>query len=267
MQRMSMETNLRLALDRREFSLHYQPQVDATDGRIHALEALIRWRHPQLGTIPPADFIPLAEEIGLIIPIGEWVLRTACADAATWRREDRPPVRVAVNLSPLQFKDPNLVKVVLGILHESGLPADLLELEITEGALMEDTDRTLATLDALNQAGVHIALDDFGTGYSSLSYLKRMPLSRLKVDRSFVRELPEASEDEAIVRAIIAMAGSLNFRVTAEGVETPNQAEHLLRLGCDSLQGYHFCTPRQPEEIPGLLDRIWVTQQPGDQTA
>ena len=253
MQRMAMETNLRLALERQEFRLHYQPQVDATTGRIHALEALIRWPHPELGMISPGEFIPLAEEIGLIVPLGEWVLRTACADAVSWQQSGHPPVRVAVNLSPIQFKDPHLVTMVLDTLRESGLPADSLELEITEGSMMEDTEHTLATLHDLRQAGVHIALDDFGTGYSSMSYLKRMPLTRLKVDRSFVRELPETEEDRAIVRAIVALANSMSYEVTAEGVETDEQVKRLRELGCDSLQGYFFSRPMPPEEISALL--------------
>ncbi len=257
MQRMAMETNLRLALERREFRLHYQPQVETATGRIHALEALIRWPHPELGMIPPGEFIPLAEEIGLIGPIGEWVLRTACADAVKWQRAGQPPIRLAVNLSPLQFKDPNLVDRVLDSLRESGLPAECLELEITEGAMMEDTERTLATLHLLRQAGVHIALDDFGTGYSSMSYLKRMPLTRLKVDRSFVRELPETEEDRAIVRAIVALANSMNYEVTAEGVETEEQVRRLREMGCNSLQGYFFSKPISPEEIPALLAESW----------
>lgn len=255
MQRMAMESNLRLAIERQEFRLHYQPQVDARTGRIRAMEALIRWPHPELGMISPGEFIPLAEEIGLIIPIGRWVLRTACADAVLWQQTLGTPVRIAVNLSPLQFKDPQLVEMVLEVLQSTGLAADHLELEITEGALMEDTEHTLSTLQRLRQAGVHIALDDFGTGYSSMSYLKRMPLTCLKVDRSFVRELPETEEDRAIVRAIVALANSMNYHVTAEGVETEEQVKRLRELGCSSLQGYYFSRPLPPEDVPALLLR------------
>lgn len=255
MQRMAMESNLRLAIERQEFRLNYQPQVDARTGRIRAMEALIRWPHPELGMISPGEFIPLAEEIGLIIPIGRWVLRTACADAVQWQQTLGTPVRIAVNLSPLQFKDPQLVEMVLEVLQTTGLAADLLELEITEGALMEDTEHTLSTLNRLRQAGVHIALDDFGTGYSSMSYLKRMPLTCLKVDRSFVRELPETEEDRAIVRAIVALANSMNYHVTAEGVETEEQVKRLRELGCSSLQGYYFSRPLPPEDVPALLLR------------
>ena len=204
---------------RNEFSLVYQPQFDLASGRIHSVEALIRWNHPEQGIISPMDFIPLAEENGLIVPIGEWVLRTACTDAARWQR-DGHGLRVAVNLSPMQFKDPNLVRLVLEILAETGLPPELLELEVTEGAVMEDSGATLATLEALSAHGVQIALDDFGTGYSSMSYLKRMPLNNLKVDQSFVQGLPHDRDNHAIVRAILSLAKNLGFSVTAEGVET-----------------------------------------------
>jgi diguanylate cyclase (GGDEF)-like protein/PAS domain S-box-containing protein len=266
-QRLNLENNLRQALERNEFSLVYQPQFDLTSGRIHSVEALIRWNHPTDGTVSPMDFIPLAEENGLIVPIGEWVLRTACSDAARWQREGHG-LTVAVNLSPMQFKDPNLVSTVLEILAQTGLASELLELEVTETAVMEDSVATLATLEALHVEGVQIALDDFGTGYSSMNYLKRMPLNNLKIDQSFVRGLPGDRDNNAIVRAILSLAKNLGFSVTAEGVETIEQVEALKGMACDSLQGYYFSRPVPAADIPALLARIWamggdVMEQPG----
>ena len=265
-QRLDLESNLRQALDRNEFSLVYQPQLDLASGRIHSVEALIRWNHPVEGTIAPLDFIPLAEENGLIVPIGEWVLRTACSDAARWQR-DGHGLTVAVNLSPMQFKDPTLVSTVLAILAQTGLAPNLLELEVTETAVMEDSVATLATLEALNAHGIHIALDDFGTGYSSMSYLKRMPLNNLKVDQSFVQGLPHDRDNHAIVRAILSLAKNLGFSVTAEGVETLEQVEALKAMACDSLQGYYFSKPVPAADIPALLDRIWEMGGPAPEQA
>ena len=261
MQRMELESSLRLALERGEFGLVYQPQFDVAAGRIKSVEALIRWLHPERGVIEPAEFIPLAEENGLIIPIGQWVLHAACADAARWQRAGHD-LRVAVNLSPLQFKDPNLIQTVLGALAQTALPPELLELEITEGAVMEDSGATLATLGALRDAGVQVALDDFGTGYSCMSYLKRMPLNNLKVDRSFVKGLPHDEENFAIVRAILSLAKSLGFSVTAEGVETSEQSQVLRNLACDTLQGYYFSRPVPAAEISALLSQRWAVNNP-----
>ena len=261
MQRMELKTSLRLAVERQEFSLVYQPQLDVTAGHIHSVEALIRWNHPVRGMIPPLEFIPLAEECGLILPIGQWVLRKACADAVGWQRAGRP-LRVAVNLSPLQFKDPNLVQMILDALAVTGLESGLLEVEITESVAMENTAATMATLNALRENGVRVSLDDFGTGYSSLSYLKRMPLNNLKVDRSFVSGLPHDEENHAIVRAILAMAGTLGLSVTAEGVETLEQARALKALACDSLQGYFFSKPVPAGDIPALLTQCWSLTDP-----
>ena len=260
-QRLNLENNLRQALAREEFSLVYQPQLDLVSGRIQSIEALIRWNHPEQGAIPPLDFIPLAEENGLIVPIGEWVLRTACTDAARWQA-DGHGLRVAVNLSPMQFKDANLVKTVLHILAQTGLAPELLELEVTEGAVMEDSGATLATLESLSLHGVRIALDDFGTGYSSMSYLKRMPLNNLKVDQSFVQGLPHDRDNHAIVRAILSLAKNLGFSVTAEGVETLEQAETLKDMACDTLQGYYFSRPVPAPDIPGLFAREWLSDDP-----
>ncbi len=256
MQRLNLENNLRLALERGEFFLVYQPQLDLESGRILSAEVLIRWQHPEQGSISPMEFIPLAEENGLIVPIGDWVLRTACADAARWRAAGQA-LRVAVNLSPRQFKNPDLVQSVLGILDETGLPPALLELEVTEGALMEDNAATLATLNALRKAGIQLSLDDFGTGYSSLSYLKRMPLNNLKVDRSFVLGLPDDQDSLAIVRAIVSLAKNLGFTVTAEGVETLEQARILKELNCEILQGYYFSRPIPAGDIPATLSKSW----------
>jgi diguanylate cyclase (GGDEF)-like protein/PAS domain S-box-containing protein len=252
MQRMQLESDLRLALERDEFSLVYQPQIDVVSGRIHSVEALIRWNRPAHGLFPPLEFIPAAEQCGLIVPIGQWVLRTACADASRWQHEGHP-LRIAVNLSPVQFKEPHLVQMVLDVLAQTGLAPELLEFEVTESTVMEDTAATMATLNAFRACGVHIALDDFGTGYSSLSYLKRMPLGNLKVDRSFVMGLPGDYESYAIVRAILAMAESLGLSVTAEGVETAEQALVLKDMACSSLQGYYFSHPVMASELPALL--------------
>jgi len=259
--RLNLESDLRQALARTEFSLVYQPQIDLASGCIHSVEALIRWNHPERGTISPMDFIPLAEENGMIVPIGEWVLRTACMDAARWQHAGYG-LRVAVNLSPMQFKDPDLIKTVIDILAQTGLAPELLELEVTEGAVMEDSGATLATLEAFSSHGVQIALDDFGTGYSSMNYLKRMPLNNLKVDQSFVQGLPHDRDNYAIVRAILSLAKNLGFSVTAEGVETREQAETLKSLACETLQGYYFSRPVPAADIPGLLTRQWLMHEP-----
>lgn len=257
LRRMALERDLRLALEREQFTLAYQPVFDVASHRICGVEALIRWNRPQHGWMSPLDFIPLAEQIGLIIPIGHWVLRTACQDAAGWLR-DGMALRVAVNLSPLQFKDANLVQSVMEVLTHTGLPPHLLELEVTESTAMEDTAATMATLRAFADSGVQIALDDFGTGYSSLSYLTRMPLSKLKIDQSFVAGLPGDRENLAIVRAILAMASNLNLSITAEGVETLAQAELLGDLGCNLLQGYYFSKPVPMAALPALVTQAWL---------
>jgi diguanylate cyclase (GGDEF)-like protein len=259
--RQQLTGDLRLALERDEFTLHYQPQIDVASGRIHAVEALLRWERPGHGLVAPLDFILAAEQSGLIIPIGQWVLRNACRDAAAWQRPDQP-LRVAVNLSPMQFKAPDLVQSVDDALAQSGLSPALLVLELTETSVMEDTEVTVGTLSAFRAAGVHIALDDFGTGYSSLSYLKRMPLSSLKVDRSFVNGLPADAESLAIVQAILAMASSLDLSVTAEGVETLAQSQWLKGMDCASMQGYLFSRPVPAEEIPELLTQRWLLDEP-----
>jgi EAL domain-containing protein (putative c-di-GMP-specific phosphodiesterase class I) len=250
--RLELEGSLRQALQRTEFHLMFQPQLDVATGRIVAAEALIRWDHPTRGTVSPLEFIPVAEENGLIVPIGQWVLRSACVEAARWQRQGLD-LRVAVNLSPLQFKDPELLASVRRALEQTGLPPQRLELEITEGALMTESSQTLATLNALRDLGVSVSLDDFGTGYSSMSYLKRLPLSTLKIDRSFVEGLPHQEESMAIVRAILSLAKSLGFSVTAEGVETPEQARSLKHMSCDMVQGFLFSKPVTADDIVELM--------------
>jgi predicted signal transduction protein with EAL and GGDEF domain len=228
-----LELDLRAALSRGEFELHYQPIHDVKARQITSFEALVRWNHPLRGLIPPLDFIPLAEETGLIIPIGDWVLRTACSDAAGWSRA----VSVAVNLSPAQFKNRRLVTSVMAALSAAGLPADRLELEITESVLLQDSEATLETLHKLRTCGVRISMDDFGTGYSSLSYLRSFPFDKIKIDRSFVHELSSRGESMAIVRAVTGLGKSLGISTTAEGVETIEQLGLLRSEGCDEVQG------------------------------
>ena len=252
MERMAMERDLREALASEQFLLHYQPLIDVASGRVNAVEALIRWKRPGFGEVPPNEFIGAAERCGLIVDISDWVLRKACLEAVRWANKGHE-LRVAVNLSPVQFKDVKLVERVFSALSESGLPPHQLELELTESAVMLDTTATTMTLKAFQARGVKIALDDFGTGHSSLSYLKRMPLSRLKIDQSFVVGLPSDVESLAIVKAIVAMAGSLGLSVTAEGVETQAHADILSQMGCQTLQGYFFAKPMAANEIDDIL--------------
>jgi diguanylate cyclase (GGDEF)-like protein len=254
--RMEMDTALRNAVEREEFDLVYQPQVDSLTGRMVAVEALIRWTHPVRGALSPMEFIPLSEEIGLIETIGEWVLHTACKAAAGWRAAGQP-LRLAVNLSPVQLRCPEFADRVIAILAETGLPPTELELEVTEGVLMEHSSTSRSTLQRLRDHGVRLALDDFGTGYSSLSYLMRMPISHIKIDRSFVAGLLEGGEHAAIVRAVLAMAGSLGLSCTAEGVESLEQACALKSMGCHWLQGYYFSKPVALEQVQALSARHW----------
>jgi len=252
-ERLAMESTLRGALERDEFVLHYQPKIDLGSRRVVGMEALVRWQHPASGLIPPAQFIPIAEETGLIVPIGEWVMRTACAQSKSWREQGLPPLRIAVNLSPRQFAHEGLLLDVKKILSEAGLDSAALELEVTEGMVMHDPEHAAIVLGELKTAGVTLSIDDFGTGYSSLSYLKRFPIDSLKIDRSFVKDLPLDAEDAAITQAIIVMAHSLGLKVIAEGVETEAQAAFLRMYGCDEAQGYHFSKPVPAHEIARLL--------------
>lgn len=252
-ERLTLERGLRLAEQRNEFRLLYQPKIDLGRRTITGFEALVRWHHPDLGLVSPDRFIPIAEETGLIVPIGEWVLRTACEQIRAWRAEGYE-LQVAVNLSARQFRQTNLAQTINQILLESGVPPEYLEIEITESDVMENAEGAIATLDELKGKGINISIDDFGTGYSSLSYLKRFPLDILKIDRSFVRDIPSNGDDAAIVEAIIALARSLEIKVVAEGVETESQVEFLNRSGCDFAQGYFFSPPVGPDEVPRLLN-------------
>jgi diguanylate cyclase (GGDEF)-like protein len=247
--RRSMELALRNALEVGEFELHYQPLLDLKRDCVSGCEALLRWRHPRLGMIPPSEFIPVAEEIGLIVPLGEWVLRQACLDAATWPED----IRIAVNLSPSQLINHSLLPVVINALAMSGLAARRLELEITEAVLLQNTDATLATLHRLRELGVRISMDDFGTGYSSLRYLRSFPFDKIKIDRCFISGLPDADDSLAIVRAIAGLAASLSIATTAEGVETQEQLEQVRLLGCSEIQGFVFSRPRPAADISRFL--------------
>ncbi|MES2259704.1 MAG: EAL domain-containing protein [Pseudomonadota bacterium] len=253
MSHVKLEVGLRKALKNNELYLLYQPQIDVPSAQIVGVEALVRWRHPEHGIISPNDFIPLAEETGLIVPIGEWVLRTACRQARLWQHACRCPVRMAVNLSARQFKDENLTQIVLSALGDSGLDPRLLELELTEGTLMDDARATMVTLEQLRGIGVFLSIDDFGTGYSSMNYLKRFDVRALKIDKSFISGLPQDSENAAITRAIIAMAHGLKMIVVAEGVETDEQLALLEQYGCDMAQGFYLGRPSPQEAITQML--------------
>jgi EAL domain-containing protein (putative c-di-GMP-specific phosphodiesterase class I) len=245
-----MQQDLRQALVDGGFEIHYQPVVDLGDDVVTGCEALLRWRHPERGMISPAEFIPVAEDTGLIVELGEWVLRTACAEAASWPDH----VRLAVNVSPVQLKCPTLGLKIASALAASGLPASRLELEITEAVLIRDDEAALAILHQLRTIGVRIALDDFGTGYSSLSYLKRFPFDKIKIDRSFISDIAEIGGSSAIVQAVVNIAASRNMTTTAEGVETQQQKERLRALGCTEMQGYLFSAAKPGPEVRQLLD-------------
>jgi diguanylate cyclase (GGDEF)-like protein len=245
--RRALERDLRKALSNDEFVVHYQPLVNLQTERICGFEALIRWNHPERGMIPPLDFIPFAEESALIIPIGEWVLRTACVEAARWPND----VRIAVNLSPVQFRTPNLYEAVTNALSHSGLPANRLELEITESALLSNQDSTV--LSQLRDLGVRIAMDDFGTGHSSLSYLRSFPFDKIKIDRSFIHDLATKKDCRAIISAVAQLAVSLGIETTAEGVETQEELDYLKRSGCTEGQGYFFSKARPAKDIHAMI--------------
>ena len=259
-ERLALESALRHALERREFVLHYQPKIDIGTNRIVGVEALLRWNHPDLGVVAPNQFIPLAEETGLIVPIGRWVLRTACAQSAAWRNDGLPGIRIAVNLSARQFSDDSLISDIGDALAEAALAPEGLELEITESMVMQNPERAVGTLSRLRELGISVSIDDFGTGYSSLGYLKRFPIDNVKIDRSFIKDLPHDSDDAAITRAVIAMAQSLRIRVVAEGVETREQLDFLRDHECDECQGYFVSRPLPPSEF-ALLARTWTRDQ------
>jgi diguanylate cyclase (GGDEF)-like protein len=253
--RLRLANQLRHALARGELSMYYQPQVDMESGRIFAAEALIRWRHSEQGFIPPAEFIPIAEETGLIFPVGEWVLQTACAQLKRWRDAGHSDMKIAVNLSARQVLQHGFADAVARVLSEVGLPPSALDLEITESLLMQPSEENLAPLTRLTEMGVQLSVDDFGTGYSSLSYLKRFPINALKIDQSFVRGIDRDQDDMTIVAAIIAMAQSLRLKVIAEGVETAAQGAFLKEHGCLLAQGYFYSKPMPPEALSELLDQ------------
>jgi diguanylate cyclase (GGDEF)-like protein/PAS domain S-box-containing protein len=241
--RLALESSLRRAVEREEFTLYYQPQLSLNSGRVVGAEALVRWQHPELGLVFPTEFIPMAESTGLIVKLGEWVMDTACTQAKAWQKEGLPPIRIAINLSSVQVNRGDIITTVERVLQETGLDPQYMELEITEGLIMQQTHQTIAILEKLKAMGVMLAVDDFGTGYSSLSYLKRLPLHRLKIDRSFVCDIPDDSEDMAITRAVIALGNNLQLVVVAEGVENETQLEFLRSNGCDEAQGYLYSAP------------------------
>ncbi len=261
-ERLTLLEELRNADPSRDFVLHYQPQVDLRSGEVFAVEALIRWRHPRFGLAPPAKFIPIAEESGLIVPIGDWALREACRQNKAWQDASVPPIAVGVNVSARQFRESHITAAVAEALAESGLEPKYLELELTESLVMQDVNRAIETMKKLRGLGVRLSIDDFGTGYSSLSALKRFPVQRLKIDRSFIQDLPEDEDDRAVASAVISLGQKLNLRVIAEGVETDEQVAFLRENHCDELQGYHFSRPVAADAIPALLLRRAIAFAP-----
>jgi diguanylate cyclase len=251
--RLELENDLRRALSLSQFELYYQPKADVVSGRVASVEALIRWHHPVKGMVSPDAFIPIAEETGLIIPIGDWVLQEACRQARAWQMSGMPPLRVAVNLSATQFRQPNLLDTIQAALAKNHLQPKFLEIELTESAVMTNAEASVAILEQLSRMGVVVAIDDFGTGYSSMSYLRKFPIDRLKIDCSFVRDLGADADNTSIVQAIISLAHSLRLKVVAEGVETPEQLAHLKRLGCDQYQGYQFRAPAPAAAIEAMM--------------
>ncbi len=262
-ERLSVQNDLRLALDRDELVLHYQPVVSLTSGRIVGLEALVRWQHAQKGLVMPGAFISVAEETGLILPLGEWVLRTASRQLKTWHDGGMGDLRMAVNVSARQFREPGLVKTVEKALHAADVHPQYLEIEITESIAMESAEVVVANIEALRSMAVGISIDDFGTGYSSLSYLKRYPINSLKIDRSFVSDVATSAADAGIVRAVVEMAHGMKLNVIAEGVETKDQFAYLQKYGCDEMQGFWFSKPLPVEAVSQLLAdelKLWTPQ-------
>ena len=242
-------TELQHAVENGELCLHYQPKIDTVSGRLLGMEALVRWMHPERGMVMPMEFIPVAEDTGMIVAIGRWVLREACRQNAEWQRAGLRPLRVAVNLSARQLRSDNLVNEIDAALSETALAASSLELEITESMVMENPERVIKLLDRIRSRGIHLSLDDFGTGHSSLAYLKRFPIDCVKIDRTFIKDMPANTDDVAISRTIVAMARSLGLATVAEGVETEAQLELLRTLGCDQIQGYFFSRPIPADEF------------------
>jgi diguanylate cyclase (GGDEF)-like protein len=253
LKRLTLESSLRRALERSEFEVYYQPQIDINTMQVVGMEALVRWQHPELGLLPPAEFVPVAEDTGLLVLINEWVLQIACDQCSTWQENGLGPLSVAVNLSAHQFQQKSLPEAVARILRETGLSSQHLELELTESSIMKNTESAVKTLGELKEMGVSIAIDDFGTGYSSLGYLKRLPIDKLKIDRVFVRDVTTDPNDAALVMAIIALAHNLRLKVLAEGVETEEQLRFLHLLRCDEWQGYLYSAPLPAEVFKQLL--------------
>ncbi|MET0125448.1 MAG: GGDEF domain-containing phosphodiesterase, partial [Pseudomonas caspiana] len=261
LERLQLEIQLRRAIEDKQLEVFYQPKLSLATGRLDAAEALVRWRHPERGMVPPGDFISLAEETGLIVSIGEIVLREACRQACEWQSQGLEPIRVSVNLSVHQLRQGKLVTLVRHVLEETGLAPHWLELELTESQLLDSVEHIITTFQQLRELGVKLAIDDFGTGYSSLSYLKRFPVDYVKIDQAFIRGLGEGTEDAAITRAIIAMAHSLGLKVVAEGVETQAQLDFLRSNDCDEVQGYLISRPIEADALAGVLkenvNRVW----------
>ncbi len=252
----TLESSLRKALERGEFLLHYQPKINIKTGRITSIEALARWLHPEFGMLSPSQFIPMAEENGLIVPLGEWVLRTACTQNKAWQNAGYPPMRIAVNFSPKQFQLLNLAEIVEKVLADTLLEPRWLELEITENIMLRNEEAAVETLNRLSDLGIHISIDDFGTGYSTFSYIKKIPINTLKIDRSFISDISSNLSDEAIAKAVIALAKNLNLNVIAEGVETEDQRKILESLNCSEMQGYFFSKPLPADELSKFLDNL-----------
>jgi EAL domain-containing protein (putative c-di-GMP-specific phosphodiesterase class I) len=252
-ERLMLETNLRRALERREFRLYYQPQIDMQSGVVNGVEALIRWQHPELGLVSPLEFIPLLEETGLIIAVGEWVIRTACRQIREWLDAGFPPLVMAVNLSARQFRQPDLVEMIEHALHEFNIPSSQLELELTESVMMDNLDETIETLKKLKRLGLKIAIDDFGTGVSSLGYLKHFPIDTLKISHDFVLNLPADSADASIASAVIGLARNMQLSSVAEGVENQGQLDFLRGEDCERMQGFLFSRPIPADQMTSLL--------------
>jgi len=259
-ERFTIENKLRKALERNEFMLFYQPQIDISTGRVIGVEALIRWLQPDLVLVKPGQFIPVTEETGLIVPIGEWILRSACAQNKAWQSEGIEPFNMTVNISGIQFQQDTFIEMVAQSLYDSGLDPSYLKLELTESCLMKHSENSIKKMNLLKGMGIQISIDDFGTGYSSLNYLKRFPVEILKIDRSFICDIATNPDDQAIVRAIIALAHNLNIKVIAEGVETKKQLGLLRGYGCDGAQGYLICPPINPASLTQFIkERMFAT--------
>jgi EAL domain-containing protein (putative c-di-GMP-specific phosphodiesterase class I) len=252
-ERIKMESNLRKALDNDEFELHYQPKINAETHKLVGMECLLRWNHPEIGSVPPAAFIPAAEELGLIVPIGEWVLKEACQTTSEWIKSGYKNLKLSVNVSPKQFNEINLRKSIASAIRSSGLDPQNLVLEITESMLMGDVEHYITLLQHIVDLGVGFSLDDFGTGYSSLSYLRKFPIDELKIDRSFLTNVPEINEDNSIVKAIISMAHSLGLNLIAEGVESAEQLDFLRQHNCNVIQGFYYSKPLSKDDFTEFL--------------